>query len=544
MLEGCTQWPPETAEAYRGAGYWKGLTIWGVMAQVAGKYADRTAIVAGSRRFTYRELQRNVETLSERLLGLGFQRGERVIFQLPNSAEHLFTFLALMRIGVIPVMALPAHRQNEVRSFIKLAEARAYFIPERIRNFDFRVMADEMRAEQASLEQVFVLGEPGREQTSLAELLADTPPEAAPAEVPSPGPQDVALMLLSGGTTALPKLIPRTHDDYVYNFTTAGQRGGIREGTVYMAVLPISHNYTLGCPGVLATLLNGGKVVIADGFDAETVFPLVEQEGVEVIAAGVPLLNGWLNSGTPRRHDLSSLRVVSSGGARLPPELRRRTEEAFGCTMQEIFGTGEGLLCFNPLDAPETVRHFASGRPMSPGDEIRVVDDDGNEAAEGEPGELLVRGPYTIRGYYKAPDKNAEAFTPDGYYRTGDVVRCKEGLIYCEGRKKDQINRGGEKISCDEIEDILIQHGKIKNVSLVAMPDEVYGERACAFVILNAGETLELEEVTAFLLKHQIAKFKLPERLEVVESFPISPAGKILKRAMRDSLFEQHAGPS
>ncbi len=181
---------------------------------------------------------------------------------------------------------------------------------------------------------------------------------------------------------------------------------------------------------------------------------------------------------------------------------------------------------------------------MSPGDEVKVVDDEGRELPDGRPGELLVRGPYTIRGYYKSPEKNAEAFTADGFYRTGDVVRRREGLVYCEGRKKDQINRGGEKISCDEIEDILIQHPRIKDVSLVAMPDEIYGERACAFVILNAGATLGLEEVTAFLLQRQIAKFKLPERLEVVDAFPLSPAGKILKRALRDRLVGERPAPT
>ena len=222
-----------------------------------------------------------------------------------------------------------------------------------------------------------------------------------------------------------------------------------------------------------------------------------------------------------------------NGGAKLAPELRRRVELRFGCTFQESFGTGEGLLNMTRLDDPAEIRFTSSGRPISPADEIRIVDEQGKDVADGAVGELICRGPYTMRGYYDAPEKNRAAFTADGYYRMGDMVRRIDGNLYVEGRLKDIINRGGEKISCEEVENHILGHPKIKNVCVVAMPDEVFGEKACAFVIPVDGETVDLDEIKNFLLGRNIAKFKLPERLMLMKEFPTSAAGKVLRRELR-----------
>jgi 2,3-dihydroxybenzoate-AMP ligase len=250
----------------------------------------------------------------------------------------------------------------------------------------------------------------------------------------------------------------------------------------------------------------------------------------------VPLISAWLNSPLPERHDLSSLRVVQNGGARLAPELRARLQERLGCRAQEIYGTAEGLISMVRLDADEEAVLESSGLPICDDDEIRVLDDADREVPDGTPGELCVRGPYTICGYYNAPEKNREAFTRDGFYRMGDIVRKRGRQLYTEGRRKDIINRGGEKISCDEVENYIFGHPKVKSVTLVAMPDETFGEKACAFVIPKPGETLAFEELIAFLKHKRIASFKLPERLEIVEEFPTSPVGKILKRALRERI--------
>jgi 2,3-dihydroxybenzoate-AMP ligase len=232
---------------------------------------------------------------------------------------------------------------------------------------------------------------------------------------------------------------------------------------------------------------------------------------------------------------------MQNGGARLPPELRRRLRERFGCVPQEIYGTAEGLINMTRLDDPDELLLHSSGAPVSEYDEIKVLDDDDHEVPDGEPGELVTRGPYTINGYYAAPPgKNAEAFTADGFYRMGDIVRKRGRYLYTEGRRKDLINRGGEKISCDEVESLIVRHPKVKAAALVAIPDPVFGERACACVICRDGETLRFDELLAFLREQRIASFKLPERLELMNQFPLSPVGKVLKRELRDLV----AGPA
>ncbi len=472
--------------------------------------------------------------LATALLARGLRTGDRVVVQLPNIAEFVVVYLALNRIGAIPVMALRSHRHAEVRHFLRASGAVGYVIPDVVGSFDHRAMADELATEFPTLAHVIVVGEARPTQTSLASLIDDFGGATEALASVHVDPSSISTMLLSGGTTAMSKLIPRTHDDYVLNARLCGLAAGFDESTVHLAMLPLGHNYNLASPGILGAFYHGGTVVIAPSADADTVFGLVERERVTVIAAAVPLIAGWLNADVASRFDLSSLKVVQNGGARLPPELRVRLRERFGVTPQEIYGTAEGLINMTRLDDPDDVLLESSGAPVSDRDEIKVVDDEDREVPDGTSGELLTRGPYTIRGYYDAPEKNREAFTADGFYRMGDIVRKRGRHVYTEGRRKDLINRGGEKISCEEVENLIFAHPKVRSVVLVAMPDPVFGEKACACVIAKAGETLTFDELIAFLRGRQIASFKLPERLEVMDAFPISPVGKIMKRELRE----------
>jgi len=543
MLAGCVPWPEEFSRRYHQLGYWEGISLFEMLRRSAARTPDKTALVDGECRCSYAELIRESEHLAAGLHGLGLRPLDRVIFQLGNGLDFMFAFLALLRIGVIPVMALPAHRRIEVGQWVRHAEAIAYFVPASGRNFDFSAMARQVAAEHPALRWTVVAGEAGEGQVALSSLRAAGERMLAtmPYPLPEPAADEVALMLLSGGTTGMPKLIPRTHNDYVYTARRSSQAAGIEPQTVFLAVLPMAHNYTLACPGVLGVLAEGGTVVIAPGTAAEAVFSTIELERVNVLAATVPLAAKWLDSGLFGQHDLSSLEVFINGGAKLPPELRRRIEERFHCHYQENFGTGEGLVNTTRRGDADELRFFSSGRPISEADEIKVVDESGNELPPGRIGELVCRGPNTVRGYYKAPEATQAAFTSDGYYRMGDIVRVVEGYIYLEGRRKDLINRGGEKISCEEIEDYILANPKIMSACVVAMPDEVFGEKACAFVILRDRSALTLSELVAFLESRGIARFKLPERLELVGEFPISPAGKILRRELRERIAAQIA---
>jgi 2,3-dihydroxybenzoate-AMP ligase len=234
--------------------------------------------------------------------------------------------------------------------------------------------------------------------------------------------------------------------------------------------------------------------------------------------------------------------VLQVGGAKLNPEHARRIRPTLGCQLQQVFGMAEGLLNYTRLDDAEAEIVTTQGRPCSPADEIRIVDEEDRDVSRGEPGELLARGPYTIRGYYKAPEHNQRAFAPDGHYRSGDIVRLSPGgNLIVEGRAKDLINRGGEKISAEEIENLILAHPSVFNAAAVAMPDPVLGERTCAYVILRPGARLTFPELVTFLQAQHIAKFKLPERLEVVESFPLTNVGKVSKKDLREDIARKLA---
>jgi 2,3-dihydroxybenzoate-AMP ligase len=347
-------------------------------------------------------------------------------------------------------------------------------------------------------------------------------------------PTDPAIFQLSGGTTGVPKLIPRTHNDYAYNSRLAVEVCGVGSDSVLLLALPIAHNLPLACPGLQGYLLQGAKVVLSASTRPEDLFRLIEEQRVTHLKVVPALLIRLINDPAIGKHDLSSLRVIQSGGQRMQPEVRARTKQLIpGVTVQENFGMSEGMLFFVRLDDPEDVRMETCGRPLSPDDEVRLVDDDGREVAPGEVGELTCRGPYTLRGYFGVPEYNARQFTPDGFYRSGDLMRLHpSGNYVVEGRKKDLINRGGEKISAEEIENLILAHPAVQNIACVPMPDPNLGERMCACVIPKKGRSLNLAELIEFLKEKEIAKFKLPERLELLSDFPVSTFGKVSKKAL------------
>ncbi len=541
VLDGCTPWPPDAADRYRRKGYWQGKTLGDLVDAWAAEYGEREAIVCGRERVTYRELQRRVDRLAYQLVRLGLRPTERIVVQLPNVAEFIYLYYACAKVGVIPVMALPPHRYSEISYLVEFSEAAAYAIPASFRGFDYQQLAAEVRQAVPGLRHVLVVGDGARsDMVSMAELLAEPAEQTESVERlagAGPDPSDVALFLLSGGTTGLPKLIPRTHDDYAYNSRASAEVCGFGPDTVYLVALPISHNFPLSSPGIQGALQSGGKVVLTNNAEPAGAFALIERERVTATALVPALAMRWIEGPERERFDLSSLRLLQVGGARLNPEPARRVKPALGCQLQQVFGMAEGLLNYTRLDEPEEAIVETQGRPVSPADEIRIVDEDDRDVPPGEPGNLLARGPYTIRGYYRAPEHNRRAFTSDGYYRTGDVVRLhSSGNLIVEGREKDMINRGGEKISAEEVENLILAHPAVFNAAAVAMPDPVLGERTCAYVILKPGANLSFEELIAFLEKQQIAKFKLPERLELVDSFPLTNVGKVSKKDLREDI--------
>ncbi|MYX11688.1 (2,3-dihydroxybenzoyl)adenylate synthase [Streptomyces sp. SID8375] len=534
-------WPAEFAERYRAAGYWRGETFGGMLRERAASHPDRTALIdpaPGRRTWTYRELDERAGRLAAGFAARGIAKGDRVVVQMPNTGAFIEVVFALFRIGALPVFALPAHRETEIGYFCSFTEATAYVIPDTHGGFDHRALATKVKAATPSLRHVFVAGDPGG-HTALSDVPCD------PAGTPDgPEPHELAFLQLSGGTTGVPKLIPRTHDDYLYSVWGSNEICGVDAGTRFLVVLPAAHNFPMSSPGWLGVLYAGGTVVLCPGPDPATAFPLIERERITMTGLVPPLALVWTEAAAETRCDLSSLDVVLVGGAKYSQEAARRLAPALDCRLQQVFGMAEGLVNYTRLDDdPETVV-TTQGRPISPDDEIRIVDDAGHEVEEGGFGHLLTRGPYTIRGYWRAPEHNATAFTEDGFYRTGDIVRrTATGHLVVEGRAKDQINRGGEKIAPEEVENIILAHPAVHDVCVVAVPDAYLGERTLAYVILRTGaEPLKSVALKRFVRARGIAAYKVPDLVEFVDAFPQTGIGKVSKKGLRSAAAttEQH----
>ena len=525
-LEGFTPWPPEFAERYRRAGYWRGETFGEWLRALGERFGDRIALVGEERRLRYRELDERASRLAAGLHGLGIRPRDRVVVQLPNIVEFFEVCFALFRLGALPVLALPAHRRSEISYFCRFTEAVAYIIPDKDGGFDHRKLAEEVRAEARTVKHVLVAGEPGP-FTALESVYGEASP------LPEPAPGDVAFFQLSGGSTGVPKLIPRTHDDYLYSVRASAEICALDAESVYLAALPVAHNFTLSSPGSLGVFHAGGRVVLSRRPSPDEAFRWIEKERITVTAVVPPLCAVWLEAVRNTRHDLSSLRLLQVGGSKLSAEVARRVRGTLGCTLQQVFGMAEGLVNYTRPGDPEDLIVETQGRPISPDDEVRIVDEDDHDVEAGQVGHLLTRGPYTIRGYYKAEAHNEKAFTRDGFYRTGDLVRrAPSGDLVVEGREKDQINRGGEKIAAAEIENFILAHPAVRDVALVAMPDVFLGERSCAFLVPRETPPAP-REITSFLREYGLAAYKIPDRIEILEDLPKTSVGKVDKKALR-----------
>ncbi|MFC9549985.1 (2,3-dihydroxybenzoyl)adenylate synthase [Rhodococcus sp. NPDC056960] len=546
-IEGVVPWPGEIADRYRKAGYWQGVSIGSRIAEQVEHRPDDEALVDGTTRLTYRQLWDAAASCAQYLLDLDFAPGDRIVLQLPNRWEFVALTLACFRIGVIPVMALPAHRRHELTHLASLSEATAIVVADTDRDTDLRRIAQQVAADVPTIHTVLVHGELSTDAARHAperalDAAMTTPVRFADADYDPTG-ADVACLLLSGGTTGLPKLIVRTHDDYVYNILRCNEVTEFDSDTVYLGALPSSHNFPLACPGILGALFAGGRTVMLPSPASERALRTIDAEGVTVATVVPAVAQTWIEY--QREHHTktgSTLRVLQVGGSRMPDELAARVEPVLGARLQQVFGMAEGLINMTRLDDDPEIITNTQGRPVSEADEIAVVDEVGHPVPDGTPGALLTRGPYTPRGYFRAPEHNAKAFTADGWYASGDiVVRRPDGNLVVAGRDKDMINRGGEKISAEEIENFAYQIDGVEMAAAVAMPDPNLGEKLCLYVTLAPGYALTLDDVVTVMNEAGVARFKLPERLVLVDQMPTTKVGKIDKKAMREDIRQRLA---
>lgn len=549
------EWPESLARRYREAGYWTGETFWEFLQRSAETWPEHTAVTDGQRRWSYQQLLQHAEQASAAFLAAGLNPGDRVVVQLPNVPEFISVVFGLFRAGMVPVYALPAHRMTEIAHFVSKAEARGYVFVGKHDNFQYADLAAALLADKTSGLQVTVdiadWAKQGGPSASEDLVLRKAQP---PAKVSA---SDVAFMQISGGSTGLSKLIPRTHDDYLYSVRASAEICQLNEKTVFLAALPIAHNFPMSSPGFLGVLYAGGTVVMASAPSPDVAFPLIEKEQVTITALVPPLVLLWMKavgltgngaetgsgageSGRWSKATLSSLQMVQVGGAKFMPESAARVKSELGCELQQVFGMAEGLVNYTRPGDPEHLVIGTQGRPISDADEIRIVDEQDQPVSEGEVGQLLTRGPYTIRGYHNAEEANQRSFTDEGFYRTGDLVKMTpEGYLVVQGRATDHINRAGEKVSVEEIEDHLIAHPQVFDVAVVSIPDQYLGERSCAFVVPE-GEKPRPVALKKWMRERHVADFKIPDQIVFVDSLQTTAVGKISRKQLRAQLRDKH----
>ncbi|WP_410642190.1 (2,3-dihydroxybenzoyl)adenylate synthase [Amycolatopsis sp. lyj-346] len=542
-FEGFVPWPEDLAHAYRAAGVWPGRTMGSYLWEWAETRGDRVAVVDGATRLTYRDLAVRADALAAGLAGRGLARGDTVLVQLPNTWEFVVVTAALLRLGVVPTMMLPPHRDHELTAIGKHVGARALVVPGTWRGYDHQELAFRVAAALPGPAEVLVVGDDvaGGAVDVRALLSADGDVEERRRwlDEHGPSPSDIAVFLLSGGTTGVPKVISRTHDDYLFNIAGCARACAFDAETVYLAVLPAGHNFPLASPGLLGALHAGGRVVLSASPRPEPVFAAIEAERVTATSAVPAVVLKWMDAAATLKPDLSSLRYLHVGGSMLAPDIAERMARTLDCRLQQVYGMAEGLICYTPPDASDEVAFGTQGPPVSAFDELLIVDEDGAPVPPGGTGELLTRGPGTPRGYFGVPDQNRLSFTEDGWFRTGDLVRLTpEGHAVVCGRVKDLINRGGEKISAGEVETLIQELPEVAEVAAVPAPDPVYGERVCVFVRFHGGCSLSLAEISRLLTERGLAAFKIPERLEVVAALPHTAVGKADKKALKALLAD------
>ncbi|VTS27005.1 salicylate-AMP-ligase [Streptococcus porcinus] len=520
----------ENLEKFYDEDVWEHMTLGEFITNCSEMYKDKTAIVDGDTRLSYKELDKLSNKYANGLLKAGFKKGDKIVLQLPNCYEFIAISFAMFKTGIIPIMSLPAHRKNELKGIIEKSEAVAYIAKDRYLGFSYVDMIRDIKSELNKKLEVYILGDNQEYKKFLSLIESEYPYEYSDVDY-----KNIGLLLLSGGTTGIPKLIPRRHCDYIYVAKKTGDRCNVNQESVYLASLPIAHNFPLGCPGIVGTFAKGGKVVLCNVTSPDEILPLIEEENVTITGFVPAIANICMDYLEYEEYDLSSLELIQVGGSVLESWLAEKIEKVFDVKLQQIFGIAEGLILTTNKEDNNKIRWQTQGKPISEHDEILIVDEKGKEVEVEEYGELIVRGPYTIYGYYNLPEVNEICMTEDCYFRTGDKARkLKDGNYQIVGRIKEIINRAGEKITPSELEEILLTHEHINSVQVVGIPDCLQGE-AIAVFILNGNKELTLEEVRKFLISNNVADFKLPDKVKYIDAWPLTALGKIDRNKLKET---------
>jgi len=539
-LDGFTPYDPEDAESYNRLRWWLGMTWGDVFDKATDLYPDKVALVDAEGRYTYRELRKMVDGLAAALMNLGIGMGDRVLVQLPNWHEYILSFFALQKIGAVVVMLIPRHNQIEINHFAKLTEARGWILPTSYGKIEYQGVVEEVLQKNPQLEHIItVRGAWEGKSKNLDGLIKKSRPTAGDIRAimqRRPDPMDVCQIMPTGGTTGMPKASPRTHNDYLCNVEYHSRAWEITSDDTLMVVTPVGHGMAMHW-GIGGAFFNFAKLVLLDSTDPEEICKTIGQEKVTALPSVPAIITRIVHLEHLNRYDLTSLKKISVGGAPSTPELVKGVWTKIGCKYYNGLGSVEGTCAATRTEDDIETICYSVGKPICPYDRLLIVDPKGKEVPPGEEGELVSKGPGIFRGYFKSPKDNEAVFTAEGFFRTGDLAKKDErGYIYITGRIKDIVNRGGEKISAVEIENLMSVHPAVESVAVIGMPDKVLGERICAYVQTRAGRKVVFEEIIAFLKSKGASVLQLPERIEFIDAIPLTRIGKQDKKALREDI--------
>ncbi len=549
-LEGFRPYRPEAAALYRRKRWWLGLTMGDTLDKSADLYPRKEALVGwdgdgSEQRYTYAELRRRVDVMAFELIRAGFVIGDRVLLQLANRPEFVISYYALQKAGLVMVLLTVNHLAREVGHLARLTQPKGWIVASRYRKTDNSPLIAQVRADVPALDRVIVLGDSVPEGCLSFSTLQETPATAEQVrialEAARPDPGAVCQILPSGGTTGLPKGAPRTHNDYICNIEYKSKAWDLNVTDRVLVGTTVGHNLAL-LVTLTASVFQGGSMLLLDSTRPEDVCRTIQDERVTATGLVPTLMSRLVSFEGLDQYDLSSLAKVYVGAANSPPELVRSAESRLGCRYTNAFGMVEGPCSQSRPDDPEDIVCNTIGRPVCPYDELVTLDPEGRQTPRGVEGELAARGPGVFTGYFNNPAANQQAFTPDGFFRTGDLAMIDErGVIRITGRLKDIIIRGGENIAARDVEDLISTHPAVEYVAVVGLPDPDLGEVVCAVIKPRSGMDLDHAAVVAHLEGAEAAKALIPARTEVVDDIPLTPAGKADKKVLKEQIIAKLA---
>jgi 2,3-dihydroxybenzoate-AMP ligase/mycobactin salicyl-AMP ligase len=540
FLEGFTPYKKEDAEKYNRLRWWLGLTFGDLLDKAADVYPDKEAFVDGRSRLTYSQARDQTNRLAIGLMDLGIAPRDRVLVQLPNWNEFVFAYFAVQKIGGVVVLLIDRYRQYEISHLAKLTGATSWITAEKYKKTDYLPIVEDVTKEHSQLKNIILARSQGHGRfRSMEKLIHEVNLDATNLQrlmQRRPNPMEVAHMGPTGGTTGLPKVVPRTHNSLVCTMEYSAYAWEVNIHDVCLLAGPIGHDlaFTKGLCNSLFTL---GKTIFLDSTEMKDVCETIQREKVTTIVWTPTLAKRLLDFEGLKDYDLSSLRGMHCGGSASLPEIVKGVREDLHCSFYNGYGGTEGQTTLTRTnDSLETILHTV-GRPTCPYDTYKVVSPDGKELPPNITGELMIKGPGVFTGYYKAPEENKTVFNDEGFFRTGDLAIIDDkGIVTLTGRIKEMINRGGESISSTEIEKLITGHPEVAFVAVIPMPDPVFGERVCAYIQPKPRANLSFEKIIAYLKERKASVLQLPERIEFIETMPFTKAEKVDKNFLKEDI--------